>query len=385
MICKFAIPSRRHGGSRKPVTDMNIYVRNALIAAALLIGLPPCGIVLSGGRLSAYLEFPPLTRHVPHAGFSWGVFIFFAAIDVLLLAGMGILLKKAYQRTRPATSNPRHRFPWWGWMGLAVMLLGWLMAWTRFEWFAPFQHHTFCLPWAGFILLTNALCMKQSGRSLLTDAPRRFLLLFPASALFWWFFEYLNRFVQNWYYVGVDHFNPGAYTLFASLAFASVLPAVMSTYRLLLTTQLFGSGLTGHLHLAFFDHPRTAKIILCLSGLGLGLLGVLPDILFALVWVSPLLILTALQIITGRPTIFSCLSQGDWWPIITAPAAALVCGFFWEMWNIGSLARWEYAIPYVDRFHIFAMPLLGYGGYLPFGLECLAISQLITGEQHSQK
>jgi hypothetical protein len=359
---------------------MNAYVKHALLVAVVLIGLPPAGIVLSGGRLSAYLEFPPLTRHVPHAGFSWSVFILFAAIDVLALAGMGMLLKKAYHRTRPAAPANRYPFPFWGWIGLSGMLLGWLMAWTRFEWFAPLQHHTFCLPWVGYILLSNALCVKQSGRSLMTDTPGRFLLLFPASALFWWFFEYLNRFVQNWYYVGVDHFSPGAYTLFASLAFATVLPAVMSTYRLLLTTRLFGSGLTGHLRLTFVEHPRTARIIVCLSAPGLGFLGVLPDILFALVWVSPLLILTALQILTGRPTIFSALSQGNWRPIITAATAALVCGFFWEMWNIGSLARWEYAIPYVDRFHIFAMPLLGYGGYLPFGLECLAISRLLTAD-----
>ena len=49
------------------------------------------------------------------------------------------------------------------------------------------------------------------------------------------------------------------------------------------------------------------------------------------------------------------------------------------MWNIGSLARWAYTVPYVDRYRIFAMPILGYGGYLPFGLECLAVGQLVLG------
>jgi hypothetical protein len=56
---------------------------------------------------------------------------------------------------------------------------------------------------------------------------------------------------------------------------------------------------------------------------------------------------------------------------------ALICGFFWEMWNIGSLAQWKYSIPYVHRFEIFAMPLLGYAGYLPFGLECAAVGDLV--------
>jgi hypothetical protein len=45
------------------------------------------------------------------------------------------------------------------------------------------------------------------------------------------------------------------------------------------------------------------------------------------------------------------------------------------MWNYKSLSHWEYALPFVHRFKIFEMPLLGYAGYLPFGLECLAVVQ----------
>jgi len=64
---------------------------------------------------------------------------------------------------------------------------------------------------------------------------------------------------------------------------------------------------------------------------------------------------------------------------MAAALAALICGFFWELWNIGSLARWHYAIPFVDRYPLFAMPLLGYGGYLPFGLICLAAGLPVMG------
>jgi len=41
------------------------------------------------------------------------------------------------------------------------------------------------------------------------------------------------------------------------------------------------------------------------------------------------------------------------------------------MWNWKILARWQYFIPYVDRYHLFAMPILG---YLPFGLQVIALS-----------
>ena len=57
--------------------------------------------------------------------------------------------------------------------------------------------------------------------------------------------------------------------------------------------------------------------------------------------------------------------------------ASLLCGLFWELWNLRSLAHWSYAIPFVDRFHLFAMPLLGYAGYVPFGLECLVVADLV--------
>jgi hypothetical protein len=43
------------------------------------------------------------------------------------------------------------------------------------------------------------------------------------------------------------------------------------------------------------------------------------------------------------------------------------------MWNFYSLAKWKYSIPFVHRFEIFEMPVLGYFGYLPFGLECAVI------------
>ena len=35
----------------------------------------------------------------------------------------------------------------------------------------------------------------------------------------------------------------------------------------------------------------------------------------------------------------------------------------------------------MDRFHIFAMPILGYAGYLPFGLECVVVANLVLDRQ----
>jgi hypothetical protein len=353
-----------------------------VITAAMLLGLPLAGIGAAGKAVDAYLQFPPLTQFVTHAGFSWKIFALFAAIDLILVFFIAGMLKGAHGRSRPFPAVTRHRFPAWGWLGVFILITGWILAWTRFGWFALFQGHTFCMPWIGYILAVNALCMQRSGRSLLTDASARFLLLIPGSILFWWFFEYLNRFVQNWYYVGGEPFGPMAYTLFASLAFATVLPAVLSTRQLLSTFPVFGRGL--HITpLPALNHGRMmASGIWIVSGLSLFFLGVYPDVLFPLVWVAPLLLISSLQAIAGRDTLFTPLRRGDWRAIISSAIAALICGFFWELWNVGSLARWQYAIPFVDRFHLFAMPVLGYGGYLPFGLECLQIGDIILGDKN---
>jgi hypothetical protein len=117
--------------------------------------------------------------------------------------------------------------------------------------------------------------------------------------------------------------------------------------------------------------------MLAVAGTGLLLIGVFPNLLFPLLWISPLLIIVSLRTLSGQRHTLSALADGDWRPVVTAAAAALVCGFFWEMWNFFSLARWTYQVPYVHRFTVFEMPVLGYAGYLPFGLECAMAGQLL--------
>ena len=57
----------------------------------------------------------------------------------------------------------------------------------------------------------------------------------------------------------------------------------------------------------------------------------------------------------------------------------MVCGWFWEMWNYWAFPKWQYTLPYVNFAHVFEMPLLGYGGYLPFGLETYAAYHFLSG------
>jgi len=210
---------------------------------------------------------------------------------------------------------------------------------------------------------------------MMLDRPRFFLFLFLPSAVFWWFFEYLNGFVHSWYYLGIAHLSSTQYFILASLPFSTVLPAVIGTYELLDTPRMRARAealLTSRL-----PSPRRVAIaMLVLAGAGLALIGVLPDYLFPLVWISPALIFAAIYVLRDRtfPSVMPPVLRRQ---IVLLPLAALICGCFWEMWNFYSLAKWKYEIPLVGGFHIFEMPLLGYLGYLPFGWECGLIAAFV--------
>jgi hypothetical protein len=346
-----------------------------MFLGAMLLGLPLAGILVAGRPLVRYLEFPPETRFILHAPFSWIAFGCYVAfiITVLIYLFSPLFTKSRTVKKNDTDSRP---FPWWGWMSLFMCLLLWVIAWNRFTLLKRFQPHTFAPLWISFIVFLNALTFKQSGRSLLTHKTRLFLILFPLSAGFWWFFEYLNRFVQNWYYVGVK-FGAFEYFLYATLSFSTVLPAVASMHACLQSYSGYHLRYHKWIKVDIKGTKRLAWSALVIAGLGLGFIGILPDYLFPLLWISPLLIVVSLQTILNEHHILSDLTQGDWVTVVSFPLAALACGFFWEMWNTYSLAKWEYSIPFVHRFQVFEMPILGYAGYLPFGLECAVVVMMV--------
>ena len=348
-----------------------------LLLAGMLIGLPLLGVWLAGLPVNAYFEFPPQTRFVRYAPFSWAAFFFYSALIAATIFAVSLRAIQSYRRSLPpAAATVSHPFPWWGWAAVVAGAIAWVLAWTRFPWMTALQPHTFTPLWLAYIAVANALCCRRTARSLLTHRPFFFLSLFPASALFWWFFEYLNRFVQNWHYVGAS-FGPWEYFWYATLPFATVLPAVLSTQEFIRSFAGFQRAF-GHVRpLSGFGHPILPWALLAAASGGLTAIGVWPSFFHSLVWVAPLLIIVALKSLRHETHPLQDLTRMDWTGPASAALAALICGFFWEMWNFYSLARWKYSIPFVHRFEIFEMPLLGYAGYLPFGLECVVIADLI--------
>jgi hypothetical protein len=337
----------------------------------LVLLLPLLGAAAAGKPLAGYLQFPPRTPDIPHAPFSLPVFL---GLALLILATTAPFFRRLLSFPAvPGRRSPAGSLPWWGWAGAALGAASWILAWGRFPWMGALQAHTFTPLWAAFILLVNALVCRRTGGCLLLSRTRRFLLLFPVSAAFWWSFEYLNRFVGNWYYPDPPGFGAGEYFLFATLPFATVLPAVLSTRELLLSFPRVDGAFREWGPLSPPSPRRIGLAALLLSCAGLFAVGIVPDLVFPMVWVAPPLLLISLAALRGEPHSLSGIAEGDWRSFAASSLAALSCGFFWEMWNYGSLAKWVYAVPYVDALHIFEMPLLGYAGYLPFGVLCAEV------------
>ena len=71
--------------------------------------------------------------------------------------------------------------------------------------------------------------------------------------------------------------------------------------------------------------------------------------------------------------------------MVALAIGCMICGFFWEMWNIYSYPKWMYDVPGLNRMHVFEMPLPGYLGYIPFSFELFAVYHLLTRTKTNQE
>ena len=255
--------------------------------------------------------------------------------------------------------------------GLLLLGICWPLNWTL-----PGMRtaYLFFPLWLGYILVVDALVLTRTGDSLYKRSRRDFVLLFVASAPVWWLFELINSRTANWEYVGSTSFTQIEYYLLCTLSFSTVMPAVFETAELIRTfgwIDRFGAG------------PRLrprASLTLALFVSGLAMLGLTllwPKYCYPFVWTSLALILESANRCLGRRNLLQALQFGDWRPVVSLSLGALVCGFFWEMWNYYSYPKWIYHTPGAQFLHIFEMPLLGYAGYIPFALELYGLKNFL--------
>lgn len=253
------------------------------------------------------------------------------------------------------------------------MLVFWWLNWSL----SGIRTHWAFFPlWLGYCLTIDAWTFKRKRDSLLMRHPKSFVKLFLFSIPAWWLFELLNWRTQNWHYEGRQLFSDFSYFAWASLSFSTVMPAVFCSAEWVNTFDWLRRFRLGPV--VSLDRPILGGLF-CAGWLMLALLLLWPIYFFPFLWVSVFFILEPLDVWLKHRTLIFSMARGDWQPPVALCLGALLCGFFWEMWNFYSYPKWIYQVPFVGFWHVFEMPLLGYGGYLPFGLELFALYNMLIG------
>ena len=253
--------------------------------------------------------------------------------------------------------------------GLIVNGTSWTLSWFGPE---PVRHHTFFPLWLGFIITVDGLTRYLTGTSLIQRLQFRVLWLFAVSIPIWWLFEAANDRLDNWIYILPRDYSWAGYHAEASLAFSTVVPAIFVTAELVRATVIRGPIRW----LRFAPTREMLGVISILGGVLFAASMVWPGQLFPFVWISLFLFVDPMVRLLGGRAISRPLAHGRWDSILVLCIATLICGFFWEFWNFWSMPKWTYQITYADWLRLFEMPLLGYGGYLPFGLEVFSLVML---------
>jgi hypothetical protein len=259
------------------------------------------------------------------------------------------------------------------WLGLLLVGVFWPLNWFT----GGLRTAYFFFPlWLGYILTVDGLVYLSKGSSLLSRNWRAFVGLFLVSAPAWWLFEVLNWRLRNWEYLGRDQISDLFYFVTASINFSTVIPAVFGTAELVSSfkwVQRLGQG-----PIILPTMPVTTSFFLA-GIVMLVLMLAWPRYFFPFFWLSLYFLLAPVNVWLGHRSLARYTAIGDWRPIIALWLGALICGFFWEMWNYYAYPKWVYHVPFVDFWRIFEMPLLGYGGYLPFAMELFALYHLTIG------
>jgi hypothetical protein len=269
------------------------------------------------------------------------------------------------------TVRPGAHWPVRGWIGLILVAVCWPL-----NWILPGLRtaYLFFPLWLGYILAVDALVQMRKGSSIWVRSRREFLLLFVISAPAWCLFELINLRTANWEYLGRELFSPLQFNLLCTISFSIVVPAVFETADLMCSFRWIDRFASGA------QVSATHRVFVGLFAIGAVMLAAMliwPKVFYPFAWTSLVFILEPINYWTGRPYFLKQLRTGDWRPVISLSLGALMCGLFWELWNYYSFPKWIYHVPALGFLRIFEMPLLGYGGYVPFALELYALKNFL--------
>lgn len=327
-----------------------------------------------------FMDFPPQYTAKDLPGFDLTIFvllsIFCFIFTLFLIFPKWFGFKGDTPMAMPTNRKP---LPWWFWVGLVTMGFFWWLMWSHSTAFGDLVYWAFTPLWWGFIMLLDGIVYRRNnGVSLLANKPRLMAIAYLVSSLGWVYFEFYDYFVLgNWYYPQA-YDAPWPYWMLVLeflITYGTITVVFFEWYTLFKTFPKFPARYKNGPKM---NIPGNALILA--GAILIACMVIWPFPFFWVVWIGPFAILSGTLINCGIDNTFTQIaSKGDWSSGVLMGLASLFNGFVWEFWNYGSTHLgidtptnpnyWDYNIPYVDVIHIFSdMPLLGYFGYIPFGV-----------------
>ena len=259
----------------------------------------------------------------------------------------------------------KRKFVWYGWVGILGMMTAEILMFMNFS---PVSSFFTPIAWTFYILCTDALNYKLSGRSLIMSKFKEFLFMLPLSAFSWFVFEFYNLFLRNWHYINLPQ-NLALRWFGYIWSFSTIFPGIFETTELIKNLHIGNiTTKTYQIKTSFINTLILLGIIFLISPLILP--GKIPQYLAGPVWCGFVLFLDPINYKAKRPSLLRSIEAGQWGRIVRLLASGTVCGLLWEFWNFWAYTKWEYTLPFYAGPRIFEMPLLGFLGFLPFAIEC---------------
>jgi len=263
------------------------------------------------------------------------------------------------------------KFPLYGWLGLLVIIVSQAGVFARVE---PFYHWHTPIAWTGYILLADALVWTRRGNSWIRNHPSELFFVACASVPLWVLFEMYNKYsISSWYYIGLPEVRLIRYLGYA-WSFATIIPAIFQT------ADVVSSFRDRRADRARAESPAPVHlgwVGWAMVGVGAAMV-VVPILvhtpkLAASVWLGFIFLLDPLNARAGAESIVGDWQRGRSARLVNLLIAGLVCGFIWEFWNYWVATKWIYNVPILPNVKIFEMPILGFGGFPPFAVECFVM------------
>jgi len=235
----------------------------------------------------------------------------------------------------------------------------------------PFWSWNTPICWTGFIVFADGVVFRARGDSWIRSAPREFALLAVASIPLWLVFEFFNRFIRNWHYVGLPD-NPIVRDLGYAWAFATIWPAIFEAAELVAVWKAGQNIPPRQAPSAVRPRFRTLSVAFGALLLAWPLLWPSPY-LAAPVFLGFIFLLDPINARLGAESLTADLAAGRTDRLVNLALSGFLCGIFWEFWNYWARTKWHYTVPIMERLKVFEMPVPGYFGFPAFAVECFTM------------